>query len=446
MRRSRISFLILAALGLALVAPGWVVAADSSREAALRRELESLNKQIAEEQEKLDGQKAESASISRDVAILTSEIRKAQLEIDKRNVEIAQLGRDIDLKSKTVAELSAKLEDSKAGIAQLVRKMDQMDQEPLAAALVSDVTLAELFGDYEIYSSTQLALGDLIGEIRSLRGETEKERENLSARQEKARQLKGEIESRRKTIAAKEAEKKTLLSASKATEAGYESVLAEKRKQAAAIRAALFKLRDTTGISFGDAVDYATVAGKSTGVRPAFILAILKQETDLGNNVGPCNRDIDPPEKHWENIMPGPGDNSSRDDQTIYLALMKRLGRDPDSTPLSCPWGNGWGGAMGPSQFIPTTWKAYASRIEDALGVDVADPWIPEHAFTATAIYVKDLGAGAQTYAAERTAALKYYSGGNWQLPQNAFYGNQVMAHADEFQRQIDFLKDADSS
>jgi hypothetical protein len=58
----------------------------------------------------------------------------------------------------------------------------------------------------------------------------------------------------------------------------------------------------------------------------------------------------------------------------------------------------------------------------------------------ATAIYMADLGANAQTYSAEHMAAQKYYAGSNWSLPQNQFYGNQVMAHADTFQSNIDFL------
>ena len=38
----------------------------------------------------------------------------------------------------------------------------------------------------------------------------------------------------------------------------------------------------------GDALVYAQEAGKKTGVDPAFILAILQQESNLGANVGSC--------------------------------------------------------------------------------------------------------------------------------------------------------------
>lgn len=447
MRKLAPLFFALAILGLVAPLSGALAATDlETREKELRQELERIEREQRELQEQLDGQRAETASISRDVSILTGEIKQAQLKIDAKNVEIKRLGKDIDLKSATVAELSQKLAQSQADIGQLVRKMSQMDDLSLAEMVASDDAVSDFLGEYDSYISIQSSLGELIEEIREIRGETEKEKAALTERQQKELDLKAEIEGQRRVIAGKEAEKKQLLAGSKATEATYQSAVAEKQKEAAAIRAALFQLRDVSGggISFGDAVKYANEASDATGVRPAFILAILKQETDLGKNVGTCNREGDPEEKSWRNIMPGPDSGSSRDDQTIFLQITEDLGIDPDTTPLSCPWGNGWGGAMGPSQFIPTTWAAYAGRVAAAMGVGTANPWNPEHAFTATAIYMSDLGAGAQTYTAERTAALRYYAGGNWNLPQNAFYGNSVMAHAEGFQSQIDFLKDAD--
>lgn len=446
MRRLAPIFLALAVLA-ALAPSGYRALAEtdlSAREKELRQELERIEAEQAEIQKQLDAQRGETASYQRDVNILTGEIKQAQLKIDARTIEIKRLGKDIDLKSQTVAQLSDKLAQSQEDVGQLVRKMSQMDDLSLAEVVAADDTVTDFFGEYDSYVSIQASLGELIGDIRAVRGETEKERADLTDRQQKELDLRAEIEAERKVIAAKEAEKKKLLAGSQASEATYQSQVAAKQKEAAAIRAALFQLRDTKGISFGDAVEYAKEAGKATGVRPAFILAILKQETDLGKNVGTCNRDGDPEEKSWRNIMPGPDDNSSRDDQTIFLRITKALGLDPDTTPLSCPWGNGWGGAMGPSQFIPSTWAAYEARIAAAVGVKTPNPWNPEHAFTATAIYMSDLGAGAQSYTAERTAALKYYAGGNWSLPQNAFYGNSVMSYAEGFQSQIDFLDDAD--
>ena len=58
----------------------------------------------------------------------------------------------------------------------------------------------------------------------------------------------------------------------------------------------------------------------------------------------------------------------------------------------------------------------------------------------ASAIYLGELGASNGGYTAERTAALKYYAGSNWNKKANAFYGDGVMKKAVEIQANIDLL------
>jgi membrane-bound lytic murein transglycosylase B len=193
-------------------------------------------------------------------------------------------------------------------------------------------------------------------------------------------------------------------------------------------------------------LDFANFASKQTGVRPAFILAILTQESNLGENVGACYlRDY--------TTGAGVGVNSgitksrvmspNRDIQP-FLALTTALGLDPQNMRVSC-WMSaysggqpvGWGGAMGPSQFIPSTWQTYSSKLAALLGVTTPNPWDPKSAIMATAYYLENLGADAQTFTAERTAALKYYAGSNWSKSANAFYGDQVMAKAQSIQQNM---------
>jgi membrane-bound lytic murein transglycosylase B len=161
-------------------------------------------------------------------------------------------------------------------------------------------------------------------------------------------------------------------------------------------------------------------------VRPAVILGILAEETNLGQNLGSGN---------WKTDM-----HPTRD-APVFEQICATLGLDPDSMPVSKKAWYGWGGAMGPAQFIPSTWKQYAERIATITGQNPANPWDPRTATFATAILMKDNGAAAQTPAAERLAALRYLAGWkNASKPANAFYGNEVMSLAAKFQQQIDIL------
>ncbi|MCI5108794.1 MAG: lytic murein transglycosylase [Candidatus Pacebacteria bacterium] len=411
------------------------------KKAQLERELEQVEAEIREQQQIVNQAKQQTASIERDITILDAEIREAELKIRAKEVNIAQLGGDIIKKTETIGSLEDQISRGKESLRELLREKDRRNDDSLVEILLRHENLSDFFNEINSFDSINISLQDLFEDVRTAKSDTEIEREVLSERRAAEADAKKVIESERDTIRRLEQEKQKILGISKQTEAAYEAVLNERQRRAAEIRAALFSLRDSAAIPFGEALEYAEQAGRVTGVRPAFLLAILTQESNLGENVGTCNRPGDPESKKWYNIMPGPDDNSWRDDQTIFLQITKQLGLDPESVPLSCPWQGGWGGAMGPSQFIPTTWNSYSGRVSKALGKSVPSPWDPEDAFTASALYLADLGAAAGGYTAERTAALKYYAGGNWSKPQNAFYGDGVMGHATKIQSTIDELE-----
>ena len=210
-------------------------------------------------------------------------------------------------------------------------------------------------------------------------------------------------------------------------------MLADRKKRAAEIRAALFALRDTGEISFGQAYDYAVTVSAKTGIRPAFLLAIFQQESSFGKNQGSC---------YLKNQTTGAGVgvrtgnafarvmNPTRD-VPPFLTITRELGRDPFNTLVSCPQEVGWGGAMGAAQFIPSTWVLFKTKIENALGIDAADPWRARDAFMAAGIYLSELGAKSGSYSAERDAACRYFSGKRCsQSSWAATYGNQVMSKA----------------
>lgn len=289
--------------------------------------------------------------------------------------------------------------------------------------------------------------------VREVKATTEEERQKLDQQKNEEADARYVVEVKKKTIAQTESEKKKLLAVTKTEASGYQAVLSERQKRAAQIRAALFKLRDTEGIPFAKALEYANFAGNKTGIRPALILAILTQESDLGKNQGSCIlSSIDTGDgvgkntgTFFEKVMKSPRDTEP------FKDITNRLGLDWKITPVSCPpkaiWSSsrGYGGGMGPSQFIPSTWEIFKKRIASAVGVsqNEANPWNPEHSFTATAIYLSDLGAVSGSYSAERNAACRYYSGRKCdnQKPVNSFYGTQVLQKAEDIQANIDFLR-----
>lgn len=118
----------------------------------------------------------------------------------------------------------------------------------------------------------------------------------------------------------------------------------------------------------------------------------------------------------------------SRDLQP-FLTITASVGRDPLKSPISCDTY----GSMGPAQFIPSTWALFVSRLKSVLGY-TADPWVIKDSFTASALYLSDLGAGKQTTTAEANAAYSYNGSGNMAR----VYSQSVMTKAACIQTFID--------
>ena len=423
-------------------------------DAELRKLLSECEAGSAATQKQLEAQRAKSSSIASDVALLDSLIKKAGQQIEVKNQLIKQLGGQINQKEKTIQTLSSKLDREHQSLAQILRKKNEIDDMTLAEMMLSNQRISDFMIDIDNFQSINSDLEDSMNNVKNVRQQTYTEKTDLENKKTEQANLKNQIEAEKKKTEIQQADKKVLLNESKNQEASYQKQLAERQAKASAIRAKLFELTGISsgGIPFGDAYKYAKEASQATGVQAAFILAILKQESGIGKNVGGCvvtdtstgsGYRISTGEKIAAIMKP------TRDVEP-FKRILGRLGiGSTANTPVSCPIKtasgaySGYGGAMGPSQFIPSTWELFAKRIETALGAKVANPWNPEHAIMATAMYVRDLG--AQNPAAQKDAACKYYSGRSCSDPSvsNAFYGNSVMAIKAQIQSDIDVLESA---
>lgn len=451
--RKQKSIILAVFVSVVFVYPGFVSAQVPSvcnddvtgkTEEQLKADLALCNAEIQKWQGILDGTRDKVTTIGGDVKALTAKIKTAEATIKSKNIAISQLGKDINQRSQKIDGLEEVIDEGKKSIAQLIRRTNEIDQYSLAEVVLDSKNLSDFFVDLDSFFSIQRDLEAHFNNVRETIAETEDERARLGEIQDQELDAKYEVETKKKTIARTEKEKKDLLAATKLEAKSYEQIVKDRQAKASQINAALFRLRgvDGGGIPFQQALAYAKIASNYTGVRTSFILGILRQESNLGVNVGQCL---------LVNATTGAGKgkntgtpflNVMKPDRDVpyFLDLMARLGRDPYGTPVSCPQSIGYGGAMGPTQFIPSTWKGYEGRIAAAYKVPVGDPWNPEHAIMATALFLQDLGAGRGGYSAEREAAGRYYAGGNW-ASLGLGYAASVLGHAESYQADIDFLE-----
>src|SRR3989338_618101 len=263
--------------------------ATKERREELQKQLDNLDSQIGALDSIIQQKRTESASLERDIAIFDAKIKKAKLEIQRRDAEIAKTKTGISKKSEQIITLSDKSEKKKNSLAELIRKNNEMDSTGLAEIVLGYQKMSDFFVTEDTLEPIHRLIQDTLDEIRSTKKQTEKEKDDLTERQAEKVQLKAAQERERKKLAANEAEKKNLLTISKGVEKGYQAIMALKQKDAATIRSQLFLLSGSPSISFEKAVGYANLVWNKLKVRPAFLLGVIREESNLGANVGKGN-------------------------------------------------------------------------------------------------------------------------------------------------------------
>ncbi len=432
--------------------------AVANRQQELQNQLDALESQIATQQQLLDSAQNQHQTLQTQINAFNAEIKKTQLQIQAINLTITKLNNNIGAHNQTLTQLSARLSAEKESLAQILRQTQMLDAYSAVSVALGSQGVSDFFSDLDAFTSIKGALADSFNQIEKTSASTEAEKAELQARLEEQEQLRTVAQLAKQQVQAQEKEKQQLLAQTKGVEANYQKLITTNQKTAAQIRSELFTLRDSAAIPFGTALAYAEAAEKATGTRAAVTLGVLKQETNLGQNLGTGSWRVD--------MAPAR-------DQPVFVFITQVLGLDPDKMPVSKRPSYGWGGAMGPGQFIPSTWVCYGGfvnvntngctpsgagssfwqgpwryvdskdRIRKLLGASSpSNPWNAQTAIMATAMLMADNGAAVQTPQAERLAALRYFAG--WTGAKNrayAFYGDGVMGFATQFQKSIDQLR-----
>lgn len=406
-------------LNQALASPG------EDLEKSLRQQINDLQSQIDQYRSNIKNLQQQGKTLNREISLLDNRIKQAILEIKRTNLAVQETENGISNKNVELGKAEEKINREKDILAINLRQIYERDDEGILEMLLKNQKLSEVFEEVNSLQTLQKNINGNIAQIRDLKVTLESDKETLENKREELNQLKVLQQIQKQAVAAEQEEKKNLLSETKGREENYQNLLQKARQDAASIRNNLYLL-EGVGVSMPleKAYQYAKIAGSLTGVRPAFLLAVLKKETSWGINLGSGN---------WRKDM-------KPSEQKAFLQISEKLGKNPDTTPVSAkPW-YGWGGAMGPAQFLPTTWLAYEERIARLTGHNPPDPWDIEDAFTAAGIKLAQGGASSRNYDAEWKAAQVYFAGSRWNNPTYYFYGDQVMELAGVIQDQLNII------
>lgn len=389
----------------------------------------------------------EKTSLKNKIGTLAKKIKDLDYQISQSNLIIKDLKIQISDTEGSILKTTDAIGKSTAKLNEILRTISHEDKRPAVEVLLFEKDLTEFFSNLASLDILSEKGNQYLTEIKALKANLEEQKASLD----------GEKSDLEQTVKLNQLQKQESDKTKKQqeyylgiTEQEYQNQLKEKagiEKKANEIRARLFEL---VGVSkaptFGEAYEIAKYVSGVTGIRPAFLLAVLQQESAIGKNVGQCI---------LTDTITGAGKRISTSaaianvmkpsrDVSPFIQITAALGKQYSTTPVSCPIASvgGYGGAMGPAQFIPSTWILYSDRLRGILG-KAGDPWNIKDSFLAAALYLTDRGALTKKYNDEWKSALAYFSGSTKSNSKYNFYANSVMNIAAGFENDIASLQAA---
>ncbi|OIO45322.1 hypothetical protein COX24_01545 [bacterium (Candidatus Gribaldobacteria) CG23_combo_of_CG06-09_8_20_14_all_37_87_8] len=393
---------------------------------------------------------AEKNTLANKIATLQKQIKNLEYQINQSNVMIKDLGGQIEDTAESIDKTISQIDEIKQQLKTNLQLKYEEDQKSTIEILFSEKTLSGFFDNLVALEAIGVKIQDLLKNVQGLKINLEGQKDQMDSEKKELEQLVTIQQLQKNQNTKQQQQNQEFLSL---TEAEYKNYLAQHEDavdKSSKIGSLLFELIEVPegGIQFEDAVQIAKNISSQTGIRAAFSLAILWQETRIGKIQGGCYLKIT---STGEGVYIKTGNKAPKSmhptrDVPVFLQLISDLNKnnllktDAFNTPVSCCMISngsyfGWGGAMGPAQFIPSTWNIYADEIATISGATLANPWNIRDAFLANALYLRDLGATKQTYVAEMNAALRYFGCASAWCQTN--YGNPVMNVSKCFQEYI---------
>lgn len=406
------------------------------------QQIQELQRQIEELQQQIDAKRGVAKTLQGEIDKLNAQIKQVQLEIQKLQLSINQVNGDIVETNSQIISAEESIKKHKAGLSEIIRVLNRQDSENLTEILLRHATLSDFFTNLQNVQVTQDTLRATIESIKGLKTELESTKEQLNDKRQELQQLRSIQEVEKNSLASVKNSKDSILTQTKGEEAKFQKLVQQSQLNIAKLRQEITALAQA-GVTAEDAVKYGELAANRVGIRPEFLIAILEIESRLGQNVGKGNWRDDMYECYLRLAKYYPSRSAyyikrAEDEKAAFLIVTSSLGINPDSVKVSAEPNYGCGGAMGPAQFIPTTWLAYRDRVASVTGHNPPSPWNIEDAFTASAIKLAAGGATSKTPTGEIRAAKAYVSGNpNCTSAICNSYSSAVLRKAEEIARNL---------
>ena len=245
----------------------------SSETKEIEDKLDKVEKELEESQQK-------EKTIQSELDVINGNIEVVQLQIQKTQTLIDDFDKQIDEKENGINAIEERMEIQKEILKKYIKLTQQGNSELDLILMNQEKNMGDYFEALDSYEIVQSKIKKILDEIRQDKTKLEEEKNSLEDDRTEQQKIYALQDDQKKSLQYEERKKNLFLEKTQENISLLDIERSELRKQLNALQSL------GEPITLNEAIDAAEYASKKTDVRTAFLLGVLRVESNLGQNVG----------------------------------------------------------------------------------------------------------------------------------------------------------------
>lgn len=220
------------------------------------KEIESLNNKIQEQKNQMESlatrQKAYQLEIEKkrkdknnlvnQLSILENRAAKIQLEIESANISISKTNLEIKKIQLDMEGVDLDIDKEKDHISSLIRLVYKQDQVSTMEMLLLNDSLSEFLNQAKYLENTNAKIKESLESLKEKKDQLEQSRLSLDEKNKELLKLKNELNQKIENLAYEQQSKEIILDETRSSEAEYQRLLAQAKKEQLQAEAEIYSL------------------------------------------------------------------------------------------------------------------------------------------------------------------------------------------------------------
>ncbi len=207
-----------------------------------KKQMDSLAEKQKAYQAAIEQKRQDKNNLVNQLSILENRTAKTKLDVDSTNINIDKTNLEIKKIQLDMQNVDSEIEVEKEHIGNLIRLVYRQDQVSTIEMLLLNNSLSEFLNQAKYLENTNDKIRESLELLQNKKSQLEKSQANLDEKNKELITLKGELEKKIDSLEYEQESKEIILEETKSSEAEYQRLIAQARKEQLQAEAEVYSL------------------------------------------------------------------------------------------------------------------------------------------------------------------------------------------------------------